>query len=448
MKRQLSLLAISTLMLAVILSACGLPVQSDPGTSQTLVALAFTQTSVAEETNMEATDEPTEEMIEAPTEEAAMEPTEEPVVITHEMVPTNPDYITKWFYDTNSSSNASAGGVTGGDDYVANLFERPFTESEMVYRPDLDITKTEISSDANFIFVNLILSGENLAGGLPGTYGVELDFDRDGRGDLLVLASNPQTGDWSIDGVGVFKDSNNDVGGATIIRPDSGYSGDSYDTALLSPDVLDDPDLAWSRYTAGNAPTVTLAFKKSLVEGGGTFVWGVWAGESLLTPDNLDLHDHITKDAAGSPYPSHADYPLAALNLVDNTCRETYGFEATSPIPGLCYVPQPTPSPTIEIGTIGGNVIYDGNANNAWDESESLFSYGVTVTIHKDSCSNPAVGSTTNPSFTFSNLVPGTYCVKAAAPGFFGSAGLPNPTTVIIGPGETIYILFGFYIFG
>jgi hypothetical protein len=448
MKRRINLIILSTLMLAAILSACGLPVQSDPGTSQTLAALAFTQTAIAAEAEPEmATEEPVMETTADVSAEATLEPTEEPVVITHQIVPTNPGYITKWFYDTDSSSNAAAGGVTGGDDYVANLFERPFTEADMVYRPDLDITKTEISSDANFIFVNLILSGEHPDGGLPGTYGVELDFDRDGRGDILVLAANPQQGDWAIDGVSVFRDANNDVGGTNIIRPDGSYSGDSYETPLLSPDVLDDPDLAWSRLTPGTDPIVTLAFKKSLMESA-TFVWGVWAAESLLTPENLNLHDRIAQSAAGSPYPSHADYPLADLNLVDNTCRETYGFDATSPIPGLCYVPepQPTATPTIAPATIGGNVIYDGNTNNVWDDGEVLFSYGVTVTIHKDSCANPQISSSANPSFTFGNLEPGTYCVKAAAPGFFGSAGLPNPTTVTVGSGETKSVLFGFYV--
>lgn len=458
MKKRSTLTLVSVLMLAAILSACGLPAQSDPNTtSQTLVALAFTQTAVAEVSlPEELTEEPLAELTEAPTEEPTPEPTEEPTVeateIPHELLPTNPGYATKWFYDTNSSGNASTGSVTAGDDYVANLFERPFTESEMVYRPDLDIIKAEISSDANFIFVNLILSGENPEGGFPGIYGVELDFDRDGRGDALVLAGQPQTGDWSIDGVGVFKDLNNDVGGASIMRPDSSYSGDGYETALLSSDVLDDPDLAWSRVTPGNDPTVTLAFKKSLVDSGGTFVWGVWAAESLLTPENLDLHDHITKADAGSPYVSHTDYPLAALNLVDNTCRETYGFDATAPIAGLCYTPE-QPQPTTEpggggTGTITGNVFYDGNANNTWDGSESLFAYGVTITLHANSCSNPAIASSSGNSFTFGNLAPGTYCVQAAAPGYSKSPGLPNPTTVTITAGGSRYILFGFFYFG
>ena len=36
----------------------------------------------------------------------------------------------------------------GGDDYVANLYERPFTEEEMIYRPDIDINKAERDKEA------------------------------------------------------------------------------------------------------------------------------------------------------------------------------------------------------------------------------------------------------------------------------------------------------------
>ncbi len=340
--------------------------------------------------------------------------------------------------------SASSGGVTGGDDYVANLFERPFTQTDMVYRPDLDITKTEITSDSNFIYTNIILNGENPNGGLPGIYGIEIDWDRDGRGDLLVIAQNPMMNDWSIDSVGVYKDSNNDVGGSSIMRPDTNYTGDAYETVLLSSSVLDDPDLAWARYTPGDTPTVTLAFKKSLIEGGGTFVWGVWAADSLLTPDNLDLHDHISKADAGSPYPSHSDYPLAALNLVDNTCRETYGFDATSPIPGLCYTPQPdNPSdqPGSQPGTISGIAFDDYNNNSVRDSGEPVTVYSVTISVHSDSCSNPALQTTSSKSFSFSGLTPGAYCVKISGGGPLNTA---NPQNVNLSSGGSAYVLFAF----
>jgi len=75
--------------------------------------------------------------------------------IVHNTLPGSPGWINKWFFDTNSASTASGGYVTSGDDFVANLFERPFTATEMIYRSDVDIQKTEISEDATFYYVTL-----------------------------------------------------------------------------------------------------------------------------------------------------------------------------------------------------------------------------------------------------------------------------------------------------
>jgi hypothetical protein len=449
MKKHFLWSSMTLLILGLILTACSFPGSAtEAAADQTLVALAFTQTAIAEPEVMTAEAETvTEESTEAPvtTEEPTLTPTE----INHELTPGEPGYITKWFYDTDSSQSASSGGVTAGDDFVANLFERPFTANEMVYRPDLNITRTEITSDSNFYYTNLILDGEHPDGGLPGTYGIEIDWDRDGRGDLLVLATGPRANDWSINGVKVYKDTNNDVGGSSIMRPDASYNGDAYETALLSAEVLDDPDLAWARYTPGAEPVVTLAFKKSVVENG-TFVWGVWAGADLLTPENIDLHDHVPQADAGSPYPSHADYPLADLSLVDNTCRETYGFEALEPIAGLCYIPEPpeptpTMTPTVAPGSITGIVFYDSNTDGAYNGTDYLFPNDVTVTLHNASCSNAAISSTTNNSFAFNNLAAGSYCVKAVPSGGFLSS-TPTEYNLTVSPGGSNYVEFGFFV--
>ncbi len=451
-------IVISTFLLiaSLFLGACSTGNASgiDLEVNQTLVALALTQTAVAE-----STEPPSEPMAETPTEAVAEAAAEEPTPaehtptiapIVHNQTPGEPGYISRWFNDTNSSSNAGAKSVSGGDDFVANLFERPFTAEDMVYRPYLDITRAEITSDNTFIYVNILVDGESPEGGLPANYGVEVDWDRNGRGDLLVTAQSPTPGQWDIAGVRVFKDSNHDVGGSSIMRPDSAYGGNSYETVLFSTDVLEDPDLAWARWTSGSSPTVTIAFKKSLIESGGTFVWGVWAADSLLDPAMLDLHDHFTQTEAGSPYASHASYPIATIAQVDNTCRETYGFDAASPIPGLCYVPkvEPTLAPTTPaVGTITGSVFYDDNRNGSRDSGESAFTYGITITLHADSCSNPAISTTSDYNFAFSDLAAGSYCVKATNDG--GSISTtPTQFNVVVTPGGAIYVEFGFFVLG
>jgi hypothetical protein len=440
-------------LLAVTLSACQLGMVSESteaeSAAQTLVAIAATQTAIAAPQEQAATEE------DIPVEETAEE-TEAPATeVPHNITPGEPGWIYKWFYDTNSTANANNGYVTGGDDFVANLYERPFTETEMTYRPDVDITKAEISSDDTFYYVILTLSGQNPEGGLQAAYGVEIDADRNGRGDLLVIANRPTTTDWAIEGVSVHRDPNKDVGGASIMRPDSSYSGDGYEETVFSLDVLDDPDAAWARVSLGTPPTVTLAFKKSLVSMG-TFVWGVWAADSLLDPALIDLHDNFTEAEAGSPYQAHSTYPLKALNLVDNTCRETYGFDAETPIAGLCYlpeeeVPEPTPTYTPAPGSITGVAFddtgvegdLDSDNNGHREAGEPLTVYSVTVSLHEGSCANPVIGSTNAKSFTFSGLPAGQYCVNITPS---GNMTTPSSQTVTIAAGGTAYVEFGYYV--
>lgn len=453
---------LSLLFLLLSLTACGFISSENANETeqiaQTLVSMAFTQTAMAEEPITESTTSPPEPEVadveEEEQEEVILEETTLPTEITHNLIPAEPGWINKWFYDTNSSS----GSVTGGDDFVANLFERPFTENDMIYRPDIDITKAEMSEDNNFYYLTLYLHDTDPDGNLNGSYGVEIDTNRDGRGDLLVIARRPSSNDWDITGVSVHKDPNKDVGGSSIMRPDSGYTGDGFEQVLFSADVLDDPDTAWARVAKGSPPSVTIAFKKALLGNTNTFVWGVWAAETLLEPALVDLHDNFTQTEAGSPYQSHSTYPVAALNLVDNTCRETYKFEAESPIPGLCYrpeEPEPTPEPTLTetepppdeteepTGNINGVAFDDGNNDGDRDTGEPLTVYSITISLHNSSCTNAAIASTNSKSFNFSGLVSGTYCVKIAGGGTMTTS---NQYNVTLPAGASRYVEFGFYV--
>lgn len=444
------------LLLLTTLSACQLNQlgggSEEEAAAQTLVALTFTQTAFAEQQSqpqVEVTEAPPAEETDATTEETA----EATVEITHNLTPGDPGWVNKWFYDTDSS--ATGGGYANrGDDFVANLFERPFTETEMVYRPDVDINKTEMSEDDTFYYVTVYLNGQHPDGGLQAAYGIEIDTDRNGRGDLLVIADHPTTTDWDIAGVSAYKDPNKDVGGSSIMRPDSNYNGDGYEQVIFSMDVLDDPDAAWARVSLSSPPSVTIAFKKSLIQGHSTFVWGVWAAESLLDPALIDLHDNFTQSEAGSPYLNKSDYPVKALNLVDNTCRETYLFEAEVPIPGLCYLPEvepvPTPTPTATLeptpGTITGAVFDDLNNNGSRQDGEPLTIYSIVVYAHKGTCSDPSVRMTGAKSFTFTNLDPGTYCVNIIRTGGGTDMTTPSQYTFDLTPGATHYVEFGYYV--
>ena len=463
MKKSKSIFLILFLVLALVLSSCSFPSSgsqdADEGIVQTLIVMGLTQTAMVEEQDVEPV---ITEITEAPTESEETEVIEtlpEPTEISHNIKPGSPGWINKWFFDTSSASTASGGYVTGGDDFVANLYERPFTANEMIYRSDIDIQKTEMSEDGTFFYVTIYLDDYHPQGGLQAAYGVEIDEDRDGRGDLLVIADRPTSTEWDIAGVSVHRDANNDVGGSKIMRPDTGYSGDGFEQVVFSSEVLTDPDTAWARIATGSPPSVTIAFKRSLVSKD-TFVWGVWAADSLLDPALLDLHDHYTQQEAGSPYPSHSTFPLAAVNQVDNTCRETYKFEATDPIPGLCYTPQKptatTQPPATETepppeetepptGDITGVAFDDMNNNGVRNDGEPLTVYSVTITLRQGSCGGTVIATTNSKSFSFSGLAPGSYCVSISPS---GSMTTPSSHTVTVPAGGSIYIEFGYYVIG
>ncbi|HOE70838.1 MAG TPA: hypothetical protein PLE10_04800 [Brevefilum sp.] len=447
------------ILFSLILAACNLTGASTDESAvhlaETMLAVAITQTAIAQIQAPEVatqeplpptlvpTEIPIEEVIveeQAATEEDTIVPTE----IVHHVTPGNPGWIHKWFYDTDSSKNADSKSVTSGDDFTANLYERPFTETEMAYRPDVDINKTEISEDNTFYYVTIYTNGTHPEGGFQAAYAIEIDEDLDGRGDLLVIADRPSSSEWDIAGVSVWRDGNNDVGGQTILRPDTGYSGDGFEQELFSINVLTDPDAAWARVSAGSPASVTIAFKKSLVTRT-TFVWGVWAADTLLDPTLFDHHDHFTREEAGSPNKSHSTYPLKALNLIDNTCRETYNFSASSPIRGLCYSPEPTPVPTTapQFGYITGVAFDDYNSNKKRDPEDPLTSYSVTITLRTGGCSGAIAETTTAKEFSFGPLSPGAYCVSIVPS---GSMTTPSAYSFTLNANETIHLPFGYQV--
>ena len=92
----------------------------------------------------------------------------------------------------------------------------------------------------------------------------------------------------------------------------------------------------------------------------------------------------MTEADAGSPVKSNSYYPLGALYLVDNTCREAYGFEASGYEPMLCPPPvEPTAEPGESTVTCSNPIQYeDANscsaAGCAWKETYSE-STGYTI---------------------------------------------------------------------
>jgi hypothetical protein len=223
-----------------------------------------------------------------------------------------------------------------GDRYDSNLLERPFLQ-DMSYIPDLDIKNFSLSKDEKYYYVSIALVGANPNNEVGIEYGVQLDLDADGFGDLMIVARPPFSVDWSTENVQVVADYDHDTGGLSSALSDGPLPGkNGYETVLFDSGrgPEGDPDLAWARVNAGQDATVQLAFKRELA--GSRFMYGVIADAGLKDIAKLDYVDRFTEDEAGSPVRGEQNYPLKALFGVDNTCRKIQGFDPTGVEPQSC----------------------------------------------------------------------------------------------------------------
>ena len=253
-----------------------------------------------------------------------------------------------YVWDSDSSVTASQHRPQGGEYFDRNLYERPFNaQTQDTYFPQVDITKSSILTGSPWIYAAVTLKAVSPDTGiLDGAYGIEMDLNKDGRGDYLVLVTQPLDSDWSTDGVQVWRDSNKDVGDGTPIQSDPPQNGNGYDDLIFDQGKGNDPDLAWARVSPNKSNEVWFAFKPALINDSQEFLWSAWAQMNGLHPNWLDYNDHFTHDEAGSPLPDISQYPLKELAEVDNTCRWAVGFTPNGNEPGLCPLPDtPTPVP-------------------------------------------------------------------------------------------------------
>lgn len=358
---KMQILFVFVVLLGAIL-ACNLP----GGTSEAELSIAATQTALAKTVQaqevLQAQQSQQDQAAQAdmvqpsPTASATETPMLEPSQthtpsvtpeppIEHLTQPGEPERIRTWISDISSEPFAPE-KRTIGDSLNVNLLERPFTAEEMVYQDYLDIIKTELGPGAEWLYFYVILEGEPPEG-VEATYAIEIDVDRDGRGDWLISALVPSTDQWTTDGVKVWRDSNDDVGGQIPMSAEAPLSGiDGYDELVFDEGRGDDPDAAWVRRGPSFPNQVHLAFKHALIDSSSTFLWGGWSDEGVKEVGSYDYNDQFTLAQAGSPLINNDNYPLKELFSMDNTCRWTYGFEPTTSYPGLCPIPTPTPTST------------------------------------------------------------------------------------------------------
>jgi hypothetical protein len=396
----------------------------------------------------------------------------------HQIIPNEPGNAEGVIQDVRSEIWANLNQVESGDDYNTNLYERPFTQKAMVYTGEVDIKRAEITSDANFFYVSIEVNNlDQTTNTLNGAYAVELDVDKDGRGEFIIWTFFPTSKNWTTNSVSVFIDTNNDVGHLLPLKSEAPWKdGNGYDNEIFSPKYYTDPDMAWSRISPSNPRIVQIAFKRSIAVFK-AFLWGVWADKELHNSFQMDYNDHYTLEEAGSPYDNNEYFPIRLLHSLDNTCRAPYGFKPTFKEPGICppdkmasstppikptsdllstqIVPvkpttpvalatfvipiKPTdtqPAPPLSPGIISGCVYGDYDANGVRDGSDSNWTYGgVSIDI-----SGSAVSIGSDGCFSYTIDV-GDYIVTLRHAGYNSST--PDSYSLGIGPGEVRTLFFG-----
>jgi hypothetical protein len=458
-KKKFLFAAITLVIGMLLLNACELPfvvISKSDSYQMTIVALEATSTALQLAANggiSGSTPASTEQVV-------VIENPTATVQIVHSLMPSEPGANREsTMTDADTSSHASEKRSAAGENFSSGFFERPFNAQTMdVYYPELDILQAWLNHDSTWVYVMIRVAGSDSNGTLGGSYGAEFDLDLDGRGDILVFVKSPASS-WSVEGVEVWQDKNNDVGHIVPKITDPPQGGDGYETRLFNAGQGNDADLAWARIDPANPQVVQIALKYySALGNDAEYMWGAWT-QDVFHPEWFDYNDHFTIDEAGSPLTTQSQYyPLKALAAVDNTCRWVVGFSPTGSEPGICSLaatptPQPTNTPLPLPGTVTGVVYYDMNGNGSRQTGE----YGLpnaTVGLYSGSCSGSLVASgTTNSSgsVSFSGITPGTYCLRvtSAPPGGYTATSGTGPITFTLGSAETYtgYLPYTIYIY-
>ena len=261
------------------------------------------------------------------------------------LLPGEPPNPERTLEDSDSSLRAHEKRVLSGDNFLNNLYERPFTSIEMVYQPDVDIFTVDFAHDDAFFYFTINLNGMNVQEwGLNGIYGIEFDLSLNGRGEFFVATESPGE-EWSMEQVIVMTDKNRDVGGPQPVIADAGFNGSGYDEEV----TLEGDQVAFSRLNPDEEASIQIAVSRALLDYPDELLWGAWADNGLRDYGMFDYNDTMGPSKAGSPFADSEDYPVDALYSVDNTCRLPYGFEQLGAVyPGMCITAAPQKEPDEE----------------------------------------------------------------------------------------------------
>jgi len=290
-----------------------------------------------------ATQPPATELVQVVDTATSAPPTEIP--IQHQVFPVSlPENRSGHAGDYDSSVTADQKKSNGGDRFSFEQFERPFNANTMdVYFPNLDIIDTFVYQDDTWVYGTIQVVDRSAASSSPFRFAMQLDTEADGKGEFLVIASNPASTDWTVDGVQVFQDANSDVGALTAMFTDKDATdGDGFETMIFDQGRGGDPDVAWVRVSPDNPNIIELAIKRSVLDNTFIYMINMWTGHATLDPTLFDYSDHYTHEQAGAADPElPLFYPIKSVYELDNSCRMAVGFQPSGSEPGLCPVLAP-----------------------------------------------------------------------------------------------------------
>lgn len=262
--------------------------------------------------------------------------------VEHVMIPAElPTELSGIVGDHDSSTTADENRAPSGDRFTFGRYERPFNSETMdVYFPYLDIQKTEFSVDEIWMYAVITVKADESSQNLAGKYGFEIDLNVDGGGDYLIMAIQPSSTEWTTNGLQIWFDENDDVGGSVkAIADESSSVGNGYETQIFGEGQGDDPDLAWVRISPTDPNSVQIAAKLTLLAGDAAFMVGMWAGNDDFAPELFDVNDMLTHEQAGTSLKElEFFYPVKEVSELDNACRMAIGFQPSGNEPGGCPV--------------------------------------------------------------------------------------------------------------
>lgn len=299
---------------------------------------------VADNAQVENAPQPADSAIvnETSTDSDANENTDLTPAIQHSDVPTDIPLTTSGkVSDFDSSKVLETKSLVGGDRFTFGRFERPFNANTMdIYFAELDIIITEVYQDTQWIYGRLYIK-ELTPSSSTAQYAIELDTNVNGKAEWLIVADKPSSTEWTVNGVRVYQDANQNVGGVSPALSDkTPANSDGFESLFFDQGEGENPDTAWVRISPSDPNVIEFALHRAAFSNPTQYLINFWAGRDL-DPAKFDLNDAFTHEQAGAAdagLPTF--YPIKAIAEIDNSCRMAIGFQPTGKEPGLCPYTQ------------------------------------------------------------------------------------------------------------